>query len=163
MDLRSRFLSWNHNFVASSVSPWGVATLLSWWKSHIHRASRLIFFSRRLPSAAKKHMLVDRWAGHPQVQCSLSLLPYSFLLLLLLFCRSIYIYSLINISSFCFFDRLGHASNFCFLLLSASSGEMCTQRQRGFQSRLHPPVLVQTSNWRPFSSTCCQFSQQPGD
>ena len=105
-----------------------------------HLCSHLCcWFLRGLPSAAK-HPRVDGWVILRSSFLCLSPPLFRLLLLLLLsLFAHVYVLSLINTSSFCVFDCLGHAGNFCFLL-SASPGAMCAQRQNGFQRRLHPPL-----------------------
>lgn len=120
-------------------------------------------FLRGLPSAVKTYS--GWWMGPPRVRLSLSpVLPHSFLLLPLSLRARVCILSLINTSGFCFFDCLGHAGNFRFLLLSASSGQMCTQRQNGFQRRLRPPLGAWCRHQIEGRSAVPDAgSQQPGD
>lgn len=104
--------------------------------------SHLFWFLRGLSSAAKTYSLVDGGGLVFLRSGFLCSYPSLFLHVLLVF-----LFALIYVSKShkyikFLFDCLGHTSNFCFLLLSASSGEMCTQRQKDFQSRLHPHFSI---------------------
>lgn len=123
----------------------------------------LLLVSQRITICCKNILeLMDGSSSGPAF--FVSLLPCSLSASLLSLFAHVYVLSLINTSSFCVFDCLGHAGNFCFLL-SASPGAMCAQRQNGFQRRLRPHLRTRCRHPIEGHSVVTRhwFSRQPGD
>lgn len=112
----------------------GSLLLLAEWSGHRGRAyssfPSLVWVSRGFCQLQKQPLAGSgSSAGAPSF---VSLLPCSLLLMLSL-CACLCILSVPNMSSFCFLGCVGHGGNFCFVFLSASSGEMCVQSRMAFK------------------------------